>query len=314
LWSSRTIAACAIVRLLHNSLIAAFFIVVIAGVDAYTGTYDTIFGKLGLPEGTGAAVAGTVFVGIGWAAFASTVQVLLYRRALWRWEHDPPPGDHPAGGIPDVPAEAGAGRRRFDPRACAVAATVAFAVLLSGTEPLVLGAVAAWLAVATLAARGDGSAWRTGLALAGVLAFGALVFGIVGGQGIEMGAQRAARVALLVLVATWLREAAGSEGIRDVAHRVLDRLRWVPAMPEAATTLDGLGSDRRLVGAGRGLLGSLDEVPMKPLPVADAVLGWARDWAARFRPDPPVEPLSLRLRALDVVLVLAAATPFALLA
>lgn len=307
------IAACALVRLLHNSLIAAFFIVVVAGVDAYTGTYDTIFGKLGLPEGTGAAVTGTVLAGLIWAAFASTVQVLLYRRALERWDDGTSPDDATpieAAAAAEPPA---ASPRRFDPRACALAALAGFALLLSGTEPVVLAAVAGWLALATLAARGDRGAWPAGLVLAGALAFGALTFGLVGGQGIELALRRAARVALLVLVATWLRAAAGSEGIREVAHRVLDRLHRVPAVPEAARTLDGLGSDRRLVGAGRSLLGTLEAVEKRPLLVADAVLEWARRWAGHFEPDPPVAPLALRLRLRDGLLALAAASPALLL-
>src|SRR6187549_3631405 len=80
------LAACALVRLLHNAATTAFFIWVIAGgLDAYAGTYDAIGRRVGIEVGTADAVALTVLSLLVWAAFASTVQVLVYRRGLRAW-------------------------------------------------------------------------------------------------------------------------------------------------------------------------------------------------------------------------------------
>ena len=65
-----------------------------------------------------------------------------------------------------------------------------------------------------------------------------------------MALRRASRAALLVLVATWLRGAAGAEGLREVARRVLGRLRRLPSLPEAAAVLDEIASEGRLAAAG----------------------------------------------------------------
>jgi hypothetical protein len=116
------------------------------------------------------------------------------------------------------------------------------------------------------------------------------VFGLLGGLGPDLALRRAARATLLVLVATWLRLAAGSTGLREVGRRVLGRLRRVPAMREAADDLDALGSDPRLGESGRALVRALARVPKRPLPVADAVLGWVRGEARRFPAASPAWP------------------------
>ena len=50
------------------------------GLDAYAGTYDAIGRRIGIEVGTADAVVLTVVSLLVWAAFASTVQVLVYRR------------------------------------------------------------------------------------------------------------------------------------------------------------------------------------------------------------------------------------------
>src|ERR671916_196420 len=81
------ILACAAIRLAHNAATTAFFVWVIAGgLDAYAGTYDAVGRRVGIEVGTADAVALTVAGLLAWAAFASTVQVLVYRRGLRGWE------------------------------------------------------------------------------------------------------------------------------------------------------------------------------------------------------------------------------------
>ena len=61
-------------------------LVLVGGIDTYTDTYDSIASRIPLlPEGTEAALIVTAVSLLVWAAFASTVQVLVYRRGLHRW-------------------------------------------------------------------------------------------------------------------------------------------------------------------------------------------------------------------------------------
>lgn len=329
------VVACGAIRTLQNAVGTAFFIWVILGLDAYAGSYDALLGELPvIPEGQAAALVATVIGILAWTVFASTLQVQVYRRGLRRWpagvlgggsvDADGGSGsacaDHgPAGGAARNPEAAaalpGPGRdgrpgvpaagapRRFDPRAAALAAALAFGLLIASTEWPLLGAVAAWLALAWASARGDAGVVPTGLLLAGLLAGGTLAFGLVGGLGADLALRRAVRAALLVLVATWLRAAAGSEGLRDVARRSLGRLRRVPSVPEAVVVLDRLGSDRRLLAAGRDLLDALAPARKRPLPVVDAVLGWVAGQAQRFRPQAPAPALRLGARPADALLI-----------
>src|SRR5918994_237806 len=90
------ILACAAIRLLHNAATTAFFIwVVTGGLDAYAGTYDAISRRLGIEVGTADALALTLLGLVAWAAFACTVQVLVYRRGLRAWTDPTPEGLHP---------------------------------------------------------------------------------------------------------------------------------------------------------------------------------------------------------------------------
>ena len=151
--ASAQMLACAAIRLVQTAVFVAFFVLVLAGgVDAYTDTYDSIARRLPLlPEGTEAALIATGVGLLVWAAFASTVQVLVYRRGLHGWparQRVTTPRDAAPETVRPRP-------RRFDPRAIALAAAIAFALLLASTAWALLAAVAAWLALAWCAARGD---------------------------------------------------------------------------------------------------------------------------------------------------------------
>lgn len=297
------LAACGVIRLLDQIGTTAFYIwIVVGGVDAYAAAYDALSGNIpGIPQGTSAALVATAIGLVAWTLFASVVQVRVYRAGLAAWPPDAPPRG--AGASQAPPVAAPAPLRRYDPRAIAAAATVAFVVLLVTTEWVVLGAVAAWLALAWATARADREPVRAGLGLGAVLAVGALVFGLVGNIGVELTLQRMARVMLLVLVATWLRAAAGEEGLREVFRRALQRVHRVPAMAEAAAILDRLGATGALGASARALVETVRHVPRRPQPLAVAVLSWIANQASRFTPPPAAGDAELRVRGRDIALV-----------
>ncbi len=189
-------------------------------------------------------------------------------------------------------------------------------MLLASTDWIVLGAVSAWLALAWATARAEREPVRAGLIIAATLAAGALVFGLVGGIALDLTLQRTARAALLVLVATWLRAAAGEEGLREVARRTLRRARRVPSCTEASAILDRLGNRGGLAASGRALIETVRHVPRRPTPLAGAVLLWIAGESARFAPAAAgAGPAELRARPHDralVALVVAAAATLAL--
>jgi len=338
------LAACVAIRLLDQLATTLFYIWIVAGgVDAYAATYDALTGNIpGIPQGASAALVATALVLTAWTLFASTVQVLVYRAALTAW---PPPAAAsaasmpPRGGVagassaPPEPGDAaaspappsgfgaaaasssarapteraddGPGIRRYDPRAVAAAASVAFVALLVSTAWIVLGALACWLALAWVTARADREPLRAGVALGALLALGALIFGLVGGIGVELTLQRTVRVTLLVLVATWLRAAAGEAGLREVFRRALHRVRRLAPMAEAAVVLERLGATGALATSARALVATVRHVPRRPQLLAGAVLGWIAVQAARFVPPRGAHEAQLRLRARDVVLVVA---------
>ena len=160
------IAACFAIRLTHYAVLTAAAIwIVLGGVDAYVGSYDTLTGWLGiLPEGERGALIVTVVLNVGLAAFYTVTQVLVYRWALSSWPAQPSEVHAPAAG----PSE-DRGSQRFDPRAITLAAAIAFALLLSGTWWALLASVAAWLAVAWAVSRCDPEALGLGLALTALL-------------------------------------------------------------------------------------------------------------------------------------------------
>jgi hypothetical protein len=310
------VIACAAVRLLHNTATTAFFIWVIAGgLDAYAGTYDAIGRRLGVEVGTADALALTAASLLAWAAFASTVQVLVYRRGLRDWDRvqrdasDVDPAMRSERNAREPRPPAATRPRRFDPRAVALAAAIAFTLLLASTSWPLLAAVAAWLAIAWGVANTDREPVPTGLVFAAILAGGALVFGLGGGLGLDEALRRASRAALLVLVATWLRGAAGAEGLREVSRRALGKLRGVPAAREAALVLDQIASEGRLAAAGRALVDQLSGVRKRPIPFVDAVLGWVVKESQAFSPAPSPARVALRTRGRDLMLAAVAAAP-----
>jgi hypothetical protein len=307
---ARQILACAAIRLAHTTLVVAFFALVLAGgIDTYTDFYNSLAGWVPLlPEGTAAALIATAVSLLLWAAFGSIVQVLVYRRGLRLWR----PWRSRDERLAAEPLDRG--RRRFDPRAIALAATIAFVLLLASTSWALLGAVGAWLALAWVAARGDRDVVPAGILIAAMLALGVFVFALVGGMGLDEALRRATRASLLVLVATWLRAAAGSQGLRELSRRLLGKLRALPSTREAALVLDDLGSGRQLGRAARSALDVVRGTPKQPLVMVDAILGWVSAEAGRFRATAPAPLAVLRLRALDGLLVAIAALPILALA
>lgn len=321
------IAACVAIRATDQFIFTLFYIWIVGGVDAYAATYDAIAGYIpGLPAGTVAALGATALGLLAWTVFASVVQVLVYRAALQAWPADDAVaaggrrGEGSEGAGPVERRGGGEARRaqqppllpvrprprpRYDPRAVALAAVLAFCVLIASTAWVVLGAVAGWLAIAWATARPDPTPVRSGLALAALLAAGALTFNVVGGSGLDLTLQRTIRAALLVLVATWLRAAAGETGVREVARRSLRFAHRVPAMNEASQILDRLGAGGALGASGRALVEELRHVSRRPRALAAAVLRWVAAEARRFReaPPPPVAPEVLRAAWRDRALV-----------
>ena len=173
--------------------------------------------------------------------------------------------------------------------------------------------MALWLALAWLAAKPDKDPLPTGLAFALILAGGALIFSLGGGLGLDTALRRGSRAALLVLVATWLRGAAGAEGLREVSRRALGKLRRVPAAPEAAQVLDQIASEGRIVAAGRTLTDRLSGVPKRPVPFLDAVLDWVVRESSEHQPPAAAARRELRTRARDAVLIALALAPAAAL-
>jgi hypothetical protein len=300
--------ACATVRLLHNAATTAFFIwVITGGLDAYAGTYDAIGRRLGIEVGTGDALALTLLSLLAWAAFASTVQVLVYRRGLRGWEE--PDAESAAAPAPQLTRDERPLAGRFDPRAVAAAAGIAFVLLLSSTAWVVLAAVSGWLALVWVLSRAEQDPVPAGLVFAALLAAGAFAFALGGGLGLDTALRRAARAALLVLVATWLRAAARADGLREVSRRALGRLRRIPSASEAAEVLHAIASEGRLAAAGRSLAGQLSKAPKHPAAVLDAVLAWVVREAATYIPPPTAAPLRMRARALDWALLVSTAAP-----
>ncbi|HEY3019230.1 MAG TPA: hypothetical protein VGJ32_03515 [Solirubrobacteraceae bacterium] len=299
-------AVCLALRLAHYAVLNVLAVwLLLGGIDGYVRTYEATTGWLGvLPQGRAGALVVGIAWQLAWAAFFSVVQVAVYRRALRRW---PEAGARAPGAARPDPAPAGG----HDARLLAVAALIAFAVLLASTAPAVLAAVAAWLALAWLLARPDPQVTRVGLALAVLLAIGTLAAGLIGALGLAVTARRAARAALLVLVATWLRGAAGPEGMRDVFRALLTRLRRLGWAREARALLEGLDSAPRLMAAGRELIEALRPVPKRPGPVADATTGWVAAEAARGAGGAPPAPARLAVRRRDRIVVVLAAVPVA---
>ena len=300
------VVACFALRIAHYVVITAALVwIVFGGVDAYVGSYDTLTGWLGvLPEGERGALIMTLILNVSLAIFYSVTQVLVYRWALTEWPEDSPPAIAPAAG-----ANEDRGSARFDPRAITLAAALAFGLLLSGTHWALLASVSAFLALAWSVSRPDPEALGLGLALTAVLAIGALVASLVAGLGIEEALRRGSRAGLLVLVATWLRAAAGPAGLRETFRRMLWHIRWVPPAREASEILDGLDSGERLIASGRTLVDALTPVEKMPLPVAAVVRDWVAAEAAGFRAGLAARRARLAVAPRDGLLIALAVAP-----
>ena len=304
--------ACFAIRLAHYLLLAAAFIwVILGGLDAFTGTYDALARRLPfLPRGERAALAATMLIYGFTAIFYSAIQVAVYRRALRRWPRETrPPADRAPAIVAPTLTRIATGR--FDARAVTLASGVAFVLLLTPPAWPMLAAVAVWLAFATVTSRPDRQPLPLGLALTVLLAASAFGAAWIADLGADEAARRAARAALLVMVATWLRAAAGADGLREVFSRGLHHLRWIPAVPEAAAALDALDPRASVTAAGRELVARLAATPTRPLPITDAVTEWVASETAGFRAANPtsVARTPLRLRAGDAALAALAAAP-----
>jgi hypothetical protein len=319
------VASTALVRAAFNLLLTWAFIAIFAGgLDNYTGTYDATFGRIpGAPDGEAAALGGTALALLVWAIGASWVQVYVFHRANERWSRgggididraiDEAAHSPPAEGV-EPPA---AVRRRFDPRAVIAAAAAAFALLLASTDPLLLGAVAGWLAIAWLAAPAEREVVIPGLILAATLGVGAFVANTVGGDGVVAGLEHAARGALLVMTATWMRGAAGTDGVRAVAQRLLARLarrRRSRSAAELSVALDSLSGDRRMGEAVRALIADVRAAEDDLMKMLDAAIDWVAAEAARFRPGIPAPAPELAYRPIDLLVLIGACLPLAALA
>ncbi|HKP20044.1 MAG TPA: hypothetical protein VJT68_00895, partial [Thermoleophilaceae bacterium] len=115
---------------------------------------------------------------------------------------------------------------------------------------------------------------------------------------------------LLVMTATWLRAAAGAEGLREVSRRVLQRIRGIPSAREASAVLDRIDSEGRLAEAARALTARLSDTPKRPRELLDAVLTWVAHESSAFEPARAPHTLPLAARALDLALIASACIPF----
>jgi hypothetical protein len=303
-------AVCLTIRLALYAALTAFTLFVLLGTKAYQGSFDAVLGWLPfLPHGLAGALLLTGMVNLASGVFFSIVQVGLYRRALSTWPPRSlqPPNPRPA--APPATVEAG----RVDPRTALASAAAITVVLLVSHSWVVLAAVTAWLAAASIFARhGDREVVRIGLWLALTLAAGTLIASLVGGLGVDEAASRTVRAGLLVLVATWMRVAAGSAGLREAFRRGLLRIHYLPGARDAAQLLGDLDSGSLLAGSATALQERLRGVPRRPLPVADAVLAWAAQEADAIAPYPSSATsagMRLRLQLRDVTLAASVLLP-----
>jgi hypothetical protein len=304
-------AVCLAIRLALYAALTSFTVLVLLGPAGYKGSFEALFGWVPfLPDGLAGALLITAVVQLISGVFFSTIQVGLYRRALSAW---------PAAGVADQKQIAAASptveRAGADPRAVLAAAAVVTAVLLFTHAWVVLGAVAVWLAgAAVLARHGDRDVVKIGMLLAATLAAGTLIGSLVGGLGADEAASRAVRAALLVLVATWMRVAASSAGLREAFRRGLLRLRRLPGAVDAAHLLGELDSTRLLAGSATALQERMRGVPHRPLPVVDAVLQWAAHEAHAIVPGSSRgQATVLRVRLRDATLAVSVLLPAAAL-
>lgn len=289
------LAACLAIRLVHYATLNVLFVaIVVGGLDEYVATYDSVTGGIEkaiafllptieranvFPAGETAALVLTLIGAVFYGAAFSTIQVLVSGRALRSWPDEE--ADEQAATVPP---------RTVRPASVWLApalAAIAWIAMLAFNEWVVLGAVAAALAVATFGTRARGAGrttWTVGLALAALLALGALIPALIGAVDFEPAGRRAVRAALLVLTATWARAFAGSDGLREAARRTLWAGRRLPAAAEAAHITAALQSDRQLMPAAHAAVARFRDVPLEPTPLADALTEWVAAEARGYRP------------------------------
>ncbi len=271
-------AAAAAVRTAFYAATSTFSIVVLIGLDAYLGTYDRARDAVSfLPAGTAAALLLTFASLVAWSGAAGLIQAWVIRRGLSRWEDEAVAA---AAGSPTAPAAAPAPRPHAG--AMVLGAVVGFVAALASTDVRALAAIAIVLGVAWALGPADGRSVLRGVAIAAPLALSTLGFGLVGGIGSDAALRRSARVALLVLIAVWVRSAAGSEGLRRVSLLAVARLRRVRMLAETAAVLGAATPVDDLPASGRRLVGRLRAVRRRPVPVVDAALGWVAEESVRL--------------------------------
>jgi hypothetical protein len=294
----RSLAALALagaaVRSAYYVATSAFSILVLIGLDAYLGSYEQLREWLPfLPAGRGSALWITFALLLLWSLGAGLIQATVIRRGLRCWDigtdsdsDDLDPPRSRTGRTPIAHPHAGS---------LTVLALLGFAITLSGTDARLLGIVGAALGIAWIVTRADARALRWGLLLALPLALSTFAFGAVGGIGIAVALRRAMRVALLVLIAVWLHHAAGGEGLRAQALRVVHLLRRFRTLALAAAVLGASVSSADFGGAARRLGHRLRNAKRRPTPVLDASLAWLADESHRLaaaeptKGDPPEE-------------------------
>ena len=310
------LAACALVRLLHNAATTAFFIWVIAGgLDAYAGTYDAIGRRVGFEVGTADALVLTLVSLLGWALSPARCRCSCTGAGCGRGgTRTTAPRGRPIRrwwGIGAANATIPDHRGRFDPRAVALSAAVAFALLLGSTEWAFLAAMARWLAVAWLAAAADPEPLPAGLAFAAILA---------GGR-VHLRPRRRARARRRAAArapgraararATWLRAAARR---RRAARGVAARARSAPARPVGDGGLRGArrASPPRAASQTPRARSprSSGEAPKRPRELLDAVLAWVVRESRAFEPAHPAAAACRSVHApRDYALIASRAAP-----
>lgn len=271
-------AAAAAVRTAYYAVTSAFAIVVLIGLDAYLGTYDRARETLTfLPAGTQAALLLSFASLVVWSVGAGLIQAWVIRRGLRRWDLE-------AASVqmrPVSPVETPEAPRPHV-GAMVLGAVAGFVATLASADVRALGVIALALAVAWTITDADGRALLRGLAIAAPLALSTLGFGVVGGIGTDQAFLRAARVALLVLIAVWVRSAAGSEGLRRISLRAVRRLWRVGVLADSAAILGSATPVENLGPSGRRLIGRLRAARRRPVAVVDAALGWIAEESVRL--------------------------------
>lgn len=275
-----------VIRFVYYLITATVSIFVIVGIEAYTGSYERLADFLGfLPPGRTAALWLTVVFLLVWSLPAGLIQAWVIRRGLRRWDL------YPVEDTSDqVQESASTPRARRHPRSGLLVslALLGFAVALAGIEPRVLTGIAFALAVAWVVTAAGWRALGRGLLLAIPLAVSTLLFGLVGGIGFTAAVSRAARVALLVLIAVWVHRAAGSGGLRAQALRLVRVFGRFPTLRLAASVLASSVAAEDFGGSARRLGTRLRSSRRRPNPALDACLAWLADESMRLGvvPDP----------------------------